>query len=184
MITYLLAVGYTSQFVGIARVGSSVFEISATWLAPYLTRKIGVVRTGIWSLAWQMACLAGALGWYFSGYGGMGTNSIVSATGLVVGVALSRMGLWGFDLCAQTIIQDEVEDHHRGTFSAVETAFQNVIEMLAFLTTIVFSRPDEFQWPLLISVAAVYIAGGLHACFLRKRRGHLFHTPPCIRHKE
>lgn len=106
MITYLLAVGYTSQSVGIARAGSSIFEISATWIAPCLTRKIGVVRAGIWSLAWQMACLAGATGWYFFGHGGTGTNSIVSATGLAVGVALSRMGLWAFDLCAQNIIQD------------------------------------------------------------------------------
>ncbi|KUI61452.1 Solute carrier family 40 member 1 [Cytospora mali] len=185
MITYLLAVGYTSQLVGIARVGSSIFELSATWIAPYLTRKIGVVRAGIWSLTWQMACLAGGLGWYFSGYEGIGgTNSIVSATGLVVGVALSRMGLWGFDLCAQNIIQDEVEDDHRGTFSAVEASFQNLFEMLSYLTTIIFSRPDHFQWPLLISVGAVYTAGGLYAYFLRKRRGHLFHAPPCVRHKE
>lgn len=106
MITYLLSVGYTSWHVGIARVGSSMFEISATWAAPYLMKKIGVVRAGIWSLAWQMVCLAGALGWYLSNPKGMGTNSIFSATGLVVGVALSRVGLWGYDLSAQNIIQD------------------------------------------------------------------------------
>lgn len=106
MITYLLAVGYTSQFVGVARVVASIFEISATWIAPNLMKKIGVIRAGIWSLTWQMTCLTGALGWYFSGYGGTGTGSIASATGLAVGVALSRMGLWGFDLCAQNIIQD------------------------------------------------------------------------------
>lgn len=108
MITYLISVGYTSWYVGIARVGSSIFEISATWAAPYLMKKIGVVRAGIWSLAWQMACLAGALGWYFSSPEGMGmaTNSVLAATGLAVGVALSRVGLWGYDLSAQNIIQD------------------------------------------------------------------------------
>lgn len=106
MITYLISVGYTSYHVGIARVGSSMFEISATWAAPYLMKKIGVVRAGIWSLAWQMACLAGALGWYFCDFKGLGTNSIFSATGLAIGVALSRMGLWGYDLSAQNIIQD------------------------------------------------------------------------------
>ncbi|ROW02513.1 hypothetical protein VMCG_06005 [Cytospora schulzeri] len=178
------AVGYTSQSVGVARVGSSLFEISATWVAPYLTRKIGVVRAGIWSLAWQMACLSGALWWYFSGPGNMGLGSIVSATGLAIGVALSRMGLWGFDLCAQNIIQDEVEDQHRGTFSAVEASFQNLFEMLSYITTIVFPRPDEFQWPFVISVGAVYTAGGMYAYFLSQRRGHLLHAPPCIRHKE
>lgn len=115
MITYLVSVGYTPAYVGIARVGSSIFEISATWAAPLLMKKIGVVRAGSWSLAWQMACLASALSWYFSGHGGMGTNSIFSASGLAVGVALSRIGLWGFDLCAQNIIQDvSLIDQGRG----------------------------------------------------------------------
>lgn len=106
MITYLASVGYTPLHIGIARVGSSIFEISATWAAPYLMKRLGVVRAGIWSLAWQMSCLAGVLAWYFSDFEDKGTNSIFSATGLAVGVALSRMGLWGFDLCAQNIIQD------------------------------------------------------------------------------
>lgn len=106
MITYLVSVGYTPVHVGIARVGSSVFEMSATWAAPLLMNKIGVVRAGSWSLAWQMTCLAGALAWYFSGHGGTSTSSIFSASGLAAGVALSRIGLWGFDLCAQNIVQD------------------------------------------------------------------------------
>ncbi|KAG8158100.1 hypothetical protein KVR01_011861 [Diaporthe batatas] len=180
MITYLASVGYSPLHIGIARVGSSIFEISATWAAPYLMKKIGVVRAGIWSLAWQMTCLAGVLAWYFSDFEGKGTNSIFSATGLAVGVALSRIGLWGFDLCAQNIIQDEVEDDHRGTFSAVEASFQNLFEILSYVTTIIFSRPDQFQWPVVISVGAVYAAGGLYAYFLRKRRGHLFHAPRCV----
>lgn len=104
MITYLVAVGYPPLYVGVARVASSVCEISATWLAPFLMNKVGVVRAGLWSLAWQMTCLAGALGWYFSH--GRGTDTIFSATGLAVGVALSRIGLWGYDLSAQNIIQD------------------------------------------------------------------------------
>lgn len=112
MITYLVSVGYTPLYVGVARVGSSIFEISATWAAPFLMKKIGVVRAGIWSLAWQMACLSGALGWYFSNFEGMGTNSIFAASGLAVGVALSRMGLWGYDLSAQNIIQDVSTSRH------------------------------------------------------------------------
>lgn len=106
MITYLISVGYSSLYVGVARVVSSIFELSATWLAPVMMKKVGLVRAGIWSLTWQMICLAAAMSWYFSNFEGLGTNSIFSATGLAVGVALSRVGLWGFDLCAQNIIQD------------------------------------------------------------------------------
>lgn len=106
MITYLISVGYSSLHVGLARVGSSVFELSATWIAPRLMKRIGVVRGGIWSLSWQMIWLAATVGCFFAGFDGTGTNSITSATGLAVGVALSRVGLWSFDLCAQTLIQN------------------------------------------------------------------------------
>ena len=30
----------------------------------------------------------------------------LAAAGLILGVILSRVGLWGFDLCAQLIVQD------------------------------------------------------------------------------
>ncbi|KAK0725504.1 Ferroporti-1 [Lasiosphaeris hirsuta] len=178
MITYLISVGYTSLHVGLARTASTVFELSATWLAPRLMGRIGVIRAGIWSLSWQMIWLAAATFWFFSDFHGMGTNTVISATGLALGVALSRAGLWGYDLSAQNIVQDEVEMDHRGTFSTVETSFQNLFEMFSYLTTVIFSRPDQFRWPVVISVVSVYVSGGLYAMFVRKRRGHLFHAPP------
>jgi iron-regulated transporter 1 len=73
----------------------------------------------------------------------------------------------------------EVEAELRGTFSTAEASFQNLFEMLSYVATIIFSRPDQFQWPVIISVVAVYAAGGLYASFVRQRRGHLFHPPPC-----
>ena len=66
----------------------------------------------------------------------------------------------------------------------VEASFQNLFEMLSYVSTIIFSRPDQFQWPVVISLVAVYASGGLYAFFVRKRRGHLFHAPPCMGHKD
>ncbi len=62
----------------------------------------------------------------------------------------------------------------------MEVAFQNLFEMISYASTIIFSRPDQFQWPVVISVVAIYAAGGLYTSFVRQRRGHLFHAPPCI----
>jgi len=76
--------------------------------------------------------------------------------------------------------EQEVEADHRGSFSTVEVAFQNLFELASYVTTIVFSRPDQFRSPVAISIAAVYVAGGLYASFVRRRRGHLFHRPACI----
>jgi iron-regulated transporter 1 len=55
MITFLLAVGYTSFYVGIARTISTIFELSATWIAPRVQKQIGAVRGGIWFLSWCLA---------------------------------------------------------------------------------------------------------------------------------
>jgi iron-regulated transporter 1 len=106
MLTYLISVGYTSLHIGIIRTVSTIFELSATWIAPRLMRRIGVVRCGIWSLSWQMIWLTAGVSWFSLGFWGHATSPLISAAGLVVGVAFSRAGLWSYDLCAQSIIQD------------------------------------------------------------------------------
>lgn len=181
MITFLLNVGYTSSHVGIARAISTIFELSATWIAPRIQQLIGPVRGGIWFLSWQMIWLAGGLSWFFASDETFARTKVFAASGLVGGVILSRVGLWGFDLCAQGIVQEEVDEDNRGAFSTVEASFQNLFELLSYASTIVFSRPEQFQWPVVISVGAVYTAGGLYTVFVRRRRGHLVHAPSCIK---
>ena len=175
MVTYLVSSGHSSLQIAVTRTISVVFEMSATWLAPVLMARIGPVRSGIWFINWQMLCLAGgvAVFWTFDSY-------FVATSGIVIGTILSRIGLWGFDLSAQIIVQDEVEAEHRGSFSAIEASFQNGFELLSYASTIYFSKPEQFRWPVLTSVVAVYIAGGIYASFVRSRRGHLVHLSKCI----
>lgn len=105
MVAFLLAVGLTSTHVGIIRAASTVIELGATWTAPWLMARLGSVRAGIWSLSWQMACLGLGVVWYYNGER-FGIGGAAPVAGLVGGVALSRLGLWSFDLCAQTIVQE------------------------------------------------------------------------------
>lgn len=106
MITYLVSVGYSTLYIGIARTVSTGLELSATWIAPRMMERVGVVRGGIWSLCWQMTWLGGGVTWFWAYLSLQGHDAIIAATGLVVGVAVSRVGLWGYDLCAQTLIQE------------------------------------------------------------------------------
>jgi iron-regulated transporter 1 len=106
MITYLVSVGYSTLYIGIARTVSTALELSATWIAPRMMKRVGVVRGGIWSLCWQMAWLGAGVTWFFADFNREGRDVIIAATGLAVGVGLSRIGLWGYDLCAQNLIQD------------------------------------------------------------------------------
>ncbi|KAF7328398.1 Solute carrier family 40 protein [Mycena venus] len=152
MITYLISVGYTSLYVGLARTISTVFELSATWIAPRLMKRLGIIRSGIWSLSWQMIWLAAGVSWFFGGFSWAGDEFTAPC-----------------DRAGGNIVQDS-KAKTGGTFSTVESSFQNLFDLLSYATTIIFSRPDQFRWPVVISVAAVYVAGGLYAFFVRKRR--------------
>lgn len=102
MVTYLLSAGYTANQVGIARTLSVAFEVLATWVAPWLIGRIGPVRAGLWLSSWQVTTLVAGttLFWIFN------DKPVVSASGLVGGTILSRLGLRGFDLCLQLIVQE------------------------------------------------------------------------------
>ncbi|RMJ16587.1 hypothetical protein CDV36_003764 [Fusarium kuroshium] len=171
MVTYLLSAGYSSVQIGFARTLSVVFEVLATWIAPWLMGRIGVVRAGLWLSTSQVITLAAgfAVFWVFE------DKSLLSASGLVVGTILSRLGLRGFDLCIQLIVQEDVEAESRGAFSSVEAALQNAFELLSYASTILFYRPNEFQWPSLLSVAAVTAASVAYTIYVYRRRGHLLH---------
>lgn len=103
MVTYLLSSGYSSAHVAVARTLSVGFEVTATWVGPWLMEKIGPVRAGLWFSSWQTGTLLLGMGvfWAFKD-----SDPIMSASGLVVGTILSRLGLWGFDLCTQIVIQE------------------------------------------------------------------------------
>jgi iron-regulated transporter 1 len=178
MVTYLVATGFNSAAIGVLRGVSAIFELSATWIAPKLMHRIGPVRSGIWFINWEIFCVSIACMLFWLADNNF--NGLAAAGGIVAAVIVSRTGLWGFDLSAQIIVQEEVESELRGTFSSQEFAFQNIFEMLSFASTIAFSRPDQFKIPATISAGAVTTAGILYAAFVRSRRGHLVHLSRCM----
>lgn len=101
MITYLISAGYNSFYIALVRTVSVVFELSSTWIAPRLMKRILPARVGMWFLGWQMFWLGAAVTFFWAE-----PRPIVSASGLVAGTILSRIGLWGYDLCAQFIVQE------------------------------------------------------------------------------
>lgn len=102
MVTWLLSTGYESTQVGIARTLAVAFEVLATWIAPWLMGRIGITRAGLWLANWQIASLVAGISifWMFP------DQPLISASGLVGGTILSRVGLRGFDLCVQILVQE------------------------------------------------------------------------------
>ena len=101
MVTYLISAGYTSFLIALVRTLSVTFELSATWIAPRAMKRIGPARAGMWFLIWQMVWLGASISFFWAQ-----SVPIIAASGLAAGTILSRIGLWGYDLCAQFIVQE------------------------------------------------------------------------------
>lgn len=106
MVSYLVSVGLTSSQIGLLRTLSTALEMSATYLAPLAMNKVGPLRTGLWSITWQMACTAVAVSAIW-----LVPSPSIGALGLVAGVILSRVGLWSFDLSVQITVQEVRKIH-------------------------------------------------------------------------
>ncbi|KAI1172019.1 hypothetical protein F4777DRAFT_26231 [Nemania sp. FL0916] len=160
MITFLLAVGYTSLYIGIARTVSTIFEVSATWIAPRLIRRLGPVRAGLWGINWQIAWVAGGFVWFFLGLNGVGPGAVTSnpifiATGLAAAVAFSRVGLWVYDLSAQNIIQDvsmDGRERHRPSRDNSTLTRMRFIEHRARVPGVILDYRGGISEPLRASV--------------------------------
>ncbi|KAL8905643.1 MAG: hypothetical protein Q9171_006592 [Xanthocarpia ochracea] len=176
MITYLLASGFTATWVSVFRLISVVVELAATWAAPMLMSQIGPTRSGLWFITWQSVCAAVGVALFSTAALELRMRSIA----LISGVIMSRIGLWGFDLSVQFLVQEEVASVSRSQFSATEAALQNLFEMLSFATTSIFAKPEQFQYPALISVGATMVANLCFTTYVRQIRGHLFHKSRCL----
>ncbi|KAL6233385.1 hypothetical protein BDW75DRAFT_215441 [Aspergillus navahoensis] len=176
MVTFLLHSGFSSLQVSAMRIGAVLTEISGTWVAPFLMDRIGPIRSGLWFLNWQFGTLAAAV----AAFAFASDAPRLVAGCLIAGVALSRLGLWGFDLSVQFLVQESIDSGSRARFSATEMALQSVFEMISFATTIVFADPDQFKYPVYISYGAIAVAAICFAAYVRRERGHLVHMSKCM----
>jgi iron-regulated transporter 1 len=177
MTTYLLTLGFTSTHVSFMRLASVILELSATCAAPWMMSRIGAVRSGLWFVNEQLISIALAVGLFLY----YNEKPMLAGATLVSGVAMSRLGLWGFDLSVQYLVQDDAPEATRGSFSAIEMSLQNMFELLSFATTMVFYRPEDFKIPIYISAGAIATSAACFAGFVRKKRGHLLHTDECLK---
>lgn len=126
LITYLLSLHLTTPTIGALRTLSTILELSATWLAPKVMTRIGPIRAGIWFLNWQIAMVGLAAGMLWL------DDSTFATVGLLAGVILSRVGLWGFDLSAQIIIQ---EVRPFGSFADCAFPLRSFVSLILYTNT-------------------------------------------------
>ncbi len=127
---------------------------------PILESHLGLERAGAWSIWSEVICLFPTVLSFFFGTGlygehGPAWNSVL----LFGGIALSRIGLWSFDLCQLKAFQLALDNHpRRNRMTALQLALQSAFDLLKYALTLAAASPSRFKWTALASWAAVIAA--------------------------
>ena len=84
--------------------------------------------------------------------------SYLSITILLSGILLAKFGLWISDLTITQVIQEEVEEEHRGVINGVQNSLNSLMDTMKF--TLVISLPGEKTFGFLIIASFVSIVFG------------------------
>lgn len=75
-------------------------------------------------------------------------------------MALSRIGLWSFDLAQLTQLQKALAHHPRqNTLSALQYSLQNVFDLAQYGLTLGWNRPADFKYAAAVRVSFVSCPG-------------------------
>ena len=144
--------------------------ISATAVYPFLRSKVGPDAAGVVGIGSQFLCLLvgclvaflpfspGKSGSSGSGIGGVGSGSVGTARLLAASLALSRFGLWLFDLFASQTLQERVPQNQLGAVNGVQSALQAGLGAASFAAGLLNPKPANFWMLAAGSLGAVSLA--------------------------
>ena len=77
--------------------------------------------------------------------------SFVSVAVLMTGLITARFGLWIFDLTITQLIQENVQEEHRGVIGGVQNALNSAMDTIKFILVIVLPQAETFGWLIIAS---------------------------------
>lgn len=122
-------------------------------------RRIGLVKTSLVSIYLQLASLVLATFPSFLKFLWTGSASDkLSTITLMLGISLSRFGLWSFDISVNQVLQMCIPENIFAKVFGVQQSFQSLFQMAAYVITLLFPNPRYFVWLMLGSDAVVLLA--------------------------
>lgn len=173
MTAYLNWAGIREVELAVYRGLGALSGIAATLAFPPVVGSLGLVKTGasaIWA-QWLSLTIGSApllLGTWF-GWQSMVPGSLPVRL-LILGLVLSRFGLWAFDLAVNQIIQETVNLNTLGAVTGIQGSLQSLCQMLAYVAGTVVWRPESFPVLIAGSLGVVLIAASTFTVFAMTSR--------------
>ena len=167
MTTYLLWKGMSFEEVGIWTSIASVTGLVGTFAYQASTRCTSVVATGEIGALYLFACLTVAAASFFI------EDERLSTYLFVVACALSRTGLYGFEVVVTLLFQEFVPDGVRGLVGGTQHALNSVSVVLLGILGIFYQRPEKFFVFGAVSCLGACLCALLYTFGVFRRR-HLF----------
>ena len=74
---------------------------------------------------------------------------------LLIGMALSRFGLWLSDLVIHQLIQENVDENQRGIIGGAQNSFNTIFDLVKYFLVIILSDVTQYGYLVIVSVMAV-----------------------------
>jgi iron-regulated transporter 1 len=176
MISYLKAErSFSDAFIAGMRGVCVISGLIGTVAMPWLEKRLGLARAGAWSLWYvrneayfictysidnrsQILSLVPVVVSLYVGLGNCGTHGPSwNAVMLFGGMALSRIGLWSFDLVQLQILQESLANHaRRNALTALQLSLQNMFDLTKYALVLGLNKPSQFKWTALVSWISVF----------------------------
>ena len=83
------------------------------------------------------------------------TPSFLSVGVLLAGIILARFGLWLSDLTITQVLQEKVQEEHRGIIGGVQNGVNSAMDTIKFVLVIALPENETFGWLIIASFGFV-----------------------------
>ena len=80
-------------------------------------------------------------------------------------LALSRFGLWGFDLSVTQIMQEQVPQEVIGTVNGVQSSICEMFHIIMYIATLVITNPADFWLLVTAAISNVGLSAVIFTCW-------------------
>eukprot|EP00884_Botryococcus_braunii_P015391 jgi/Botrbrau1/2535/Bobra.0079s0023.1 len=172
MTAYLKWLGLSEAGLALWRGFAALAGVAATYIFPPLRRYKGLDVSGLVGIWFQVGCLLLAVLPATLAKLGAPVASSAVAVVLMAGVALSRFGLWTFDLVSAQVLQERVLPHELGVVNGVQASMQSLLTGLSFLAGLLVWRTDDFVYLMQASCAVIGLSALTFTSYALPRLPH------------